>query len=209
VSPLAGDRPEEALDEIRNGIANWSEQGFHTQHWWTLISHCDILLYQHRGAEAWGLIERNWPALKTSMLLRIQYFLIESLYHRANSSLAMAEHCATNKGRKRQLVEAASRDAARIERENAPWGNGLARLVRAGVFAAQHRLEKAELLFRAAEEALESADMHLFAASARRRRGELIKGEQGASLVQVAGSCMRQQGILAPEHITAMLTPGR
>jgi hypothetical protein len=209
MSPLAGDRPEEALDEIRNGIANWSAQGFHTQHWWSLISQCDVLLYQHRGAEAWGLIQRNWPALRNSMLLRIQYFLIESLYHRANSSLAMAERCATNSGQKRQFVEAASRDAARIERENAPWGNGLARLVRAGALAAQDRLEKAEVLFRAAEEALESADMHLLAASARRRRGELIKGEQGANLIQTADSSMHQQGIVAPEHIAAMLAHGR
>ena len=142
------------------------------------------------------------------MLLRIQYFLIESLYHRANCSLAMAEHCATNNGRKRQFVEAARRDAARIERENAPWCNGLALLVRAGVVAAQNRLEKAELLFRAAEEALASADMRLFAAAARRRRGELIKGDRGASLIQSADSFMYQQGIVAPKHIAAMLAQG-
>ena len=64
VSPLAGDRPEEALNEIRSGIVNWSAQGFHTQHWWSLISQCDILLYQHRGTEAWALIQRNWPGLE-------------------------------------------------------------------------------------------------------------------------------------------------
>lgn len=121
----------------------------------------------------------------------------------------MAENCGTNNGRKREFVEAAKRDAARIERENAPWGNGLARLVRAGVFAAQDRLEEAELVFHAAEEALKSADMLLFAAAALRRRGELIKGDQGASLIQMADSFMRQQGAVAPKHITAMLTPGR
>jgi hypothetical protein len=208
MTPLAADRPEEAFEIIRSAIAKWSVKGFHTQHWWSLTSQCDILLYQRNGLEAWNLMSTQWPALRGSMLLRIQYFLIETLYHRACGALAVAADCAGTGARKRHFVQAATRDAERIEHENAPWGDGLAYLVRAGALATQRQHEAAEPLLRSAENALESAGMHLFAAAARWRRGELIKGKEGDALVRAADLAMRQQGIQNPERITGMLAPG-
>jgi tetratricopeptide (TPR) repeat protein len=208
MTPLATDQPEEALEVIRSAIAKWSVEGFHTQHWWSLTSQCDILLYQQCGLEAWNLMNQQWPALSGSMLLRIQYFLIESLYHRACSALAVAGESAGNGTRGLHFARAAARDAARIECENAPWGNGLAYLVRAAALAMQRRHEAAEPLLRSAENALESADMHLFAAATRHRRGEIIKGDEGIALIKSAEGCMRQQGIQSPERLAGMLAPG-
>jgi hypothetical protein len=208
VTPLAADRPEEALEVIRSAIAKWSVQGFHTQHWWSLTSQCDIFLYQRSGLEAWNLMNSHWPALRSSMLLRVQYFLIESLYHRACSALAFAADSTGNSARKLDFVQLATRDAARIMREHAPWGDGLAYLVRAGALATQGQQEAAEPILRSAENALESADMHLFATAARRRRGETIKGDEGKALIEVADRSMRQQGIQSPERIAWMLAPG-
>lgn len=50
----------------------------------------EICLYSGRSKEAWELITGLWRALRGSLLLRVQYILIESLHHRAQCALAMA-----------------------------------------------------------------------------------------------------------------------
>jgi tetratricopeptide (TPR) repeat protein len=208
VGPLAAGQPEEALEILRNAIAKWSVQGFHMQHWWSLISQSEVLLYQHRGLEAWDFIAKQWPALQGSMLLHAQYFYIESLHHRASSALAVAADSAVDAARRRHFLGVANRDAARIERQNARWGDALAQLIRAGVMATQGEQEAAVRLLSVTEAGFESTDMGLYATVARRRRGEMIQGEQGDALVNAADVWMRQQGILSPEGFVAMVAPG-
>jgi hypothetical protein len=50
--------------------------------------------------------------------------------------------------------------------------------------------------------------MHLYASAACRRRGELIKGDEGDALVKVADRSMAEQGIQRPERFAEMLAPG-
>ena len=51
--------------------------------------------------------------------------------------------------------------------------------------------------------------MSLYAAAARRCRGLIIGGAEGATLVSEADAWMRNEGIRNPERMTAMLAPGR
>jgi hypothetical protein len=51
--------------------------------------------------------------------------------------------------------------------------------------------------------------MALHAAVARRRRGELVGGTEGAALVEAANAWMHAQGIVRPDGIVGMLAPGR
>jgi hypothetical protein len=178
------------------------------QHWWSLISQSEVLLYQQRGLEVWDFMASQWPALQSSMLLRAQYFCIESLHHRACSALAVAADTTLNGARKRHFLRAANHDAERIERQRTPWGDALAQLIQAGVMATQHKQEAAVRLVSSAEAGFESTDMRLFAAVARRRRGELIQGEQGEALINAADVWMRQEGIHSPDGFAAMVAPG-
>jgi hypothetical protein len=61
----------------------------------------------------------------------------------------------------------------------------------------------------AAETMLHQADMRLFAAAARRRRGELIGGSEGRALIADADAVMGAQAILCPDRMTAILSPER
>ena len=186
VGPLAAGYPEEAMAILRDAIAKWSVQGFHVQHWWSLISQSEVLLYQYRGMEAWDFIAKQWPALQRSMLLRAQYFCIESLHHRACSALAAASDSTLSGARKRHFLRVASHDAASIERQNAPWGDALALLIRAGITEIQGDQKVAVRLLSSAEAGFDSTDMRLYAAVARRRRGELIQGDDGSTLAKAA-----------------------
>jgi len=53
----------------------------------------------------------------------------------------------------------------------------------------------------------ERLEMALFAATARRRRGEIIGGEEGRSLVRASVACMIEQRIRNPERMAGMLAP--
>jgi len=102
----------------------------------------------------------------------------------------------------------AESDAAKIERERMPWGDGLALLVRAGVAARRGYLDGAIRLLSTAEAALEAANMRLYAAAARRHRGELTGGSQDRTLVAEADALMSCQHIRNPARMAAMLAPG-
>ncbi len=89
------------------------------------------------------------------------------------------------------------------------WVDPLAALVLAGV--ADHRGEtaRAMALLVSAEDGFTAADMGLHVACVRRRRGELLGGDMGRSLVDTADAWMTGQAIKNPQRMTAMLAPGR
>jgi eukaryotic-like serine/threonine-protein kinase len=51
--------------------------------------------------------------------------------------------------------------------------------------------------------------MALYAAVAKRRRGELMGGDEGQALVQQADDWMRGEQIKNPQGMATMLAPGR
>jgi len=71
-----------------------------------------------------------------------------------------------------------------MAREKAPWGDAMASLLRAGILAAHGAWEAAEEQFRDAEGALQSVNLPIFAAAARRRRGDLTQRSAGKELIE-------------------------
>jgi hypothetical protein len=202
---LAADDPEGARQEIRTAIASWSHRGFLLQHFFELLALAEIDLYCGEGMAAWTRVRERWPALKRSLLLGIQELLIHALALRARSGVAAA---ALDSGERRLLLSSAERDARRIEREGAVWGNGLSFAVRAGVAWKRQKREEAHSFLIAAENAFETAEMGLHAAVARRCRGELLGGEPGELLLRAADRWLADQGVRNPERYAAMILPG-
>ena len=60
----------------------------------------------------------------------------------------------------------------------------------------------------AAEAGFVASDTALYAAAARRRRGQLLGGEEGKELVAAADTWMRSEGIVRPDRVAAMIVPG-
>jgi hypothetical protein len=199
---LAADDPERARREVSEAIGHWPRNEFYIQHWWSLIANVEIFLYEGQGETAWELITREWPKLKRSFLMRIQYIRIETLYHRGAAALAVA---GASSVRRQRLLKVAEEDARRIRRENMEWANPLAQVIDAGVAASRgNRVHAADLL-REAEAGFEKAEMALYAAAARRRRGELIGGSDGQALIDSADDWMSRQRVRNPARMTAMI----
>jgi hypothetical protein len=140
--------------------------------------------------------------------MRVQYVCLESLHHRARAALALACDGAVDEAERRKLLRMAERDAARMKWHRMPWGDALANLTQAGIAGARGNRTGAMSLLRAAEAGFEATDMALYAAAARRRRGQLTEGKDGRSLVDAVGLWMAGQNIRNPERMTAMLAPG-
>jgi eukaryotic-like serine/threonine-protein kinase len=185
-------------------MERWSHQGFQLPHWWELFATGNLDLYEG-GAEAHGRIESRWPALAGSMLLRIQVLRLGALHFRARGALAAAQ--ATPAERSRLAVFARGL-ASKMARERMPWSNALAVAVRGAASHIEGRPEESVLLLDEAATGFDSADMALMAAMARRRKGQILGGDEGRALVAAADALMTAQRIARPERMTAMLMPG-
>ena len=105
------------------------------------------------------------------MLLRVQNIRVEAQHLRARCALAEAKASGDAN------LDVATKAARMIERERMPWALAIARLVDASVAAVRGDAGATAALV-AAEQALTAADMHLYAAVTRYRRGQLIGGDR-------------------------------
>ena len=204
VTHLAEDRPDAARDELAAAIARWPAHQFYLQHWWAMIAGNEIALYENDVEGAWRILDSKWGALRRSLLMRVQYVRIESLFHRAVTALALA-HQSRNSRERARLTRIAHSNAKRIAREKTVWGDPIALAIQAGA-AMIDRNEVASLWhLRAAEEAFRSADMQCYAAIARRRRGQLTGGDDGDTLIREAEDWMASQEIRNPDKMSRIL----
>ena len=200
---LAADEPQRARDELAQVMERWSHQGFHVQHMNRLFDETQIDLYRGDGAIAWQRLQDAWPALKRSHLLHVQQVRIVMLDQRARSALAQADGKDSA-----SWLRLAERDARALRREQLLWSDGLAQMTQAGIeFHRGDRRRSAEIL-RDAITAFTTTHMHLHAAAARRRLGQMLGGSQGEDLVQQAEEWMNGQTIRNLERMTGMLAPG-
>ncbi len=207
---LAADDPNGARQEVIESLQAWSQEGFHLQHYNAFAALTQIELYTGDGLVAWKHITSQWPVIRKSMLLRIQILRIEAMYLQARSALAVATIASTSRMRidKAERVAEAERYARLIERERMDWSDPLVSLLRAGVASVKGDDRLAASLLSSAADAFKAADMKLYWATAQRRLGQLLGGDEGGKLVAEAESWMLKQKIKNPALITRMLAPG-
>jgi serine/threonine protein kinase len=203
---LALDDPEEARRQALQvtTIQNLTTK-FHLHHYYELLTHGQIDLYEGDGAGAWNRLDRRWRGLRKSMLLKVQSIRIEGGFLRARAAQAAA---VAGADAPEPLWREAERSARAIERERMPWGDALAALTRACLASARGDPAGAVAGFERAIARCEAAHMQLFAMVARRRLGEHQAGARGRALVAEATDWMTGQNIRNPARMTAMLAPG-
>ncbi|MEO8840761.1 MAG: AAA family ATPase [Kofleriaceae bacterium] len=202
---LAIDDPDRVEHEVKDAFAHWTDKGFHLQHFNSLMALGHKDLYTDDPERARTRLAQQARGLARSRVLRLQVPRIEVLYLRARTALAIA---ARRRGSEaRSLLRDAARAAAAIAGERAPWATPLAALVDATICAARGDDSAIELAEGAARQ-LAAADMHLHAAVARFRVGELAGGDHGAALIDDARTVMTERGVRVPEQFVAMFAPG-
>jgi hypothetical protein len=200
---LAADDPDRARDEVISALTTWPRKGFHLQHYSSLVALAQIELYTGDYEIAWKHIEGQVKPLEKSMLLRIQGLRIEAMHLRAR--LALASAAGDERERRLRLAESLANN---IAAEQMPWANPLALLIHAGLAKRHGHDSRAASLVSQAIEGFETSDMKLYAATARRRLGEIIGGDAGVELVRQADDWMNKQEIRKPEAVANLMAPG-
>ena len=200
---LAADDPDKARAEVIEALKAWPHEGFHLQHYSSLLALVQIELYTGDVEVAWKHIEKQWPDLEQSMLLRFQVLRVEAIHLRARTLVAKAPA-----GNDRDELKLAEKLARKIEKERMSWAKPFATLIHATVAKHRNQSEHAATLLTSAIQGFENADMNLYAAATRRRLGETLGGDRGRQLIDQADAWMTEQRIKAPELMTRMLVPG-
>jgi hypothetical protein len=205
-APIAADDVSRAKESMREAMGRWTRSGTHIMHSWALYGESRYAMYEGNPGAAWEQIERLWPALVKSHILRAQFHRIPMTLLRGNVAIAAAT--ARQGGDPRTLLRAAEKDAARLEKEATRCAAASAALLRASLAAARGRPEDALGPLEAAAQGFDAAEMALHAACARRRKGQLLGGDEGQALIAAADEALRSQGIRAPARWAALYVPG-
>lgn len=206
MASLAADNFGAAEKLLCEAMEIWSRRGFHIQHLNGLYGTVQVEIYKGCGEAGWRLCQEQWPAMKRSQLLRIQQVRIFMNHISARASLVFAGQSA---GRAGALLRFALAKARGLERERGVlWPKPLARLIRAGAAAHAGDDSAAIELLRLAIQDFEVADMLLYVASARRRLGQLLGGDEGRRHIDESDAWMAKQQIRNSTRMVALHAPG-
>jgi serine/threonine protein kinase len=203
---LMADDVEGARREAEDAVARWSSAGFHVQHFAALTAQVNIDLYRGHGAVAWRRVESQWRALERSILYRIQSSRMEAHSLRGRAALAAAQGALRSE--RPALLAAVERHARALASAPLRHTSALAALLYAGAAAVRGHGARALRLLDEAAAACAAADLGLYAASARYRRGELTGGDDGRQLRDDAIAQLDAQKVVAPARMIALLAPG-
>ena len=201
---LAADDVAGARTLARKGFEMWTRTGYHLQHLYSLRAELYCNLYEGRAETGAGRLHEAWSDVRRSGLLRVPLSRIDALNLRARLALATAEVLPNG----RPLLRAAARDVRRLSRERRVDAIVHARLLGAAIAAMRADRRGAIAALEDATRESEAANMRLHAASARRRKGQLIGGEAGRALVAAADEVMRRSGVARPDRWVALYAPG-
>jgi serine/threonine protein kinase len=193
--------------DVERVLDGWSRRGFTLQHYGGLHVVLESLIYERRGREAHARCLDAWGDVRGSMALQAQCSAIASWGVRARAALAAAAGAAVVRGRASPLDDALA-SAAALEKEGAPWGDVLAKLARGGAASIAGAETRAAVLLAEGERAAEACGMALHAAAARRFRGAMLGGAQGARLRDEADDRMKALGVAEPARLAWCLAPG-
>jgi serine/threonine protein kinase/tetratricopeptide (TPR) repeat protein len=210
VARLMDDQPEAARREAIDAVARWSHASFHLQHYWQLTGLTEITLYEGRPEAAWEVIERTWPQLAATNLLRVQFTRVEANHLRLRAAVAAMAASGLDGEMYRQLQPMVDRHLSRVERERIDWSLPLTQLLRAGLAALEGQRETAAALLERAIAGCETHQLGLYGAAARRRLARLLDGEgEGAGARLAAATAgLTRLGATRPDRWCDVLVPG-
>ena len=206
--------PAGARREVTEAMHTWSKEGCHLEHFYELIALVNADLYE--GARGGCVRAGGRPvgsdATRGAPADRDRASAIPG---RAREVRPRAR--GRRPGARSPLLAAAERDARRIARTRSPWAAPLAGLIRASAASVRSDLERAIALLRDAVAGFEAAEMAMHATAARWRLAQHLGSVSNVgpapdaerrALESQTGAWMREQGVVDPDALVAVVAPG-
>jgi len=202
--PLSqGGDPEQVRRELVSGVRPWQGESYNIPHLLLLFGQCQIDLYLGHGLDAWARVAHDAPKVKSSLLMQVQFLVIEYFGLRARCALSAASVAPDP----RPFLSAARQAARRLERIDTAWARAYATPVRAQLAIAAGAHESAAALCTTATEQFDALDMRMHAAVARYRLSGLVGGALAVTTKAASRSEMQRLGIKDPEAMARVLIP--
>lgn len=197
---LIADQPDRARERLDEALA-WrpEEAQTPTYRYTMLMARGRIERYAGRPQAAYDCFVEHFPAVRRSMMLTKQPFLLFFSFERSSGAL-WAAHAAPPPER-RAFLSKVRKDIRKIRAERTPWGEVFVGLLEGSLFAAEGDTQAAVTCLLRAEESAAACQMRLYAAAARVRQ-EQLDGETTHDL-----SAFEAEGVQAPARMVDMHAP--
>jgi hypothetical protein len=172
-------------------------------HFLEIIGRTQLAMYENESDATLPWLRERWPKLERSMMLSAQVFRLSSFTALAGMLLIAARRA---QGRARaSLLSEAEAIGRKLERETGAMVRGRGLATRAACAAIAGDAHAALSLYRATQQAFETADMQLHAAAARIAVGTLVGGDEGAQLSAIGQKAFTDQGVTRPLRFANVL----
>ncbi len=204
ISVLCDDDASGALEFALDVARSYGQDRFTAGHWGALISAASVERYLADPQAGWARFQREYPRLEQSHLLRVNMVRAFSTFEQALSAIAAAEAGIDRK----QLMTIAETNKSRLAKEPQRHAPAMSSLLGASIAALRGHAETAERELSEAISGLDACDMGYLAACARRRRGQLLGGDEGQRLLEQTSHYFATEGVLNVDRCLEMSTPG-
>jgi serine/threonine protein kinase len=202
---LAADDPGRVRAEIGQANEWLSKKNFLVQHYFCVVAEAQCDLYEGKAMAGYDRMTGAWPALRRSMLLRVQSIRLAALEQRARCAVAAAVQAPA---RRDELLAAAEENVRLMQREKNDVGDAQAALLRACIAAVRGERAAAIEHATAAARAFDATHMAIWAAAAHWHLGRLTGGPRGAEAMTAAVQVLEGQTVKNPAKMIAMHAPG-
>jgi hypothetical protein len=165
---------------------------------------CNCDLYEGRAPDALQRLDRAWPELVGTRMMRIPQFVVAFHGLRAAVAIEVVAH----HGGERRLLAQAEDDQRKVAKAKYPFAVGRAAMLQAAIALARGDGAVARTRLEEAARAFSGPSLALEAAYARRWLGRLTPGDEGEALVVEADQVMRARSVADPERWSRSQAPG-
>jgi eukaryotic-like serine/threonine-protein kinase len=202
VAWLSKDDAPEARRMLALAESRWPTEQFDVPRYLNMIAAAHIELYDGRGSAGYERILRDWASLRWGVAFRAQITRFGMRFVRGLAALA-----AYDERHERALLSDAEACANAIARERVTWSECFSEILRFGADSRRGVGERSLAHLTQAEEKATATGMALHRAVVRHRRGEIIGGDEGQTLIDEALEFMAVQNIKNPDRMLDMLSP--
>jgi serine/threonine protein kinase len=200
---LANDQADKAGEDLDKNPWSAPSGGYHLQHFLEVRARLELAIYRGNASSA-GWVRGALDDAAGSFLFRIQ--IARAISDWLRGRLALCQSLAT--GPTEDLVEEAEEMAQHLFEEECNYATIWGMLLQAAALTQRgQKLEALNILHKTIRYAA-AQDFPLCAAVSRRRQGELLGGEEGQRLIDLADQWMQSQEIANPKRLCEIFAPG-
>ncbi len=202
-NPLAAGNVDEAYRVIDDAMSQWVPDQVHLQHANALNSRCFIDMYAGDPVRAFERCNAVWRDLERAFVLRAQ--IMRAILYGVRGRAALGAAVQT---KDKAAARRAAKDARKLIREGPEHSVSQGLLLEAGLAHRRGDDARALELLVEGEQMSDRCGLKLNAVAAKRVRGQLVGGDEGAALVRAADEMMVGQGLREPDRIAALFITG-